>query len=350
MPDYTLKVVKIECEGSIGRQLKATVTAGSETKSFGFEGTSSSHRIIAKNIIFPLESVQVPVKIEVTEEDPQASDKPFSATRTLAIDTSGMGPAEIVVAIAEVGGKGASKGKKASVRFTFVAAVPFSVRAIPGIMIANGMTTAPTLMNRWFAAPAGRQTPNTTVVKMDWVLSFDRARKVYEKIITDKVLLTPAAVAVIRKKYGKTVGAFGDFTLPVMDLHMEQVQFQQFSASETDDLDDLFCALGNFSFFVAIKGSATAAAINITHIAVYVRDDYEFDDKGFVQKKIMSQVLGYWNHKTLKVSKLPGPDFSYVSNSDFRSYRKGTGTGGDFLIFSDIRVIKLAEPVSIKKK
>ena len=40
--------------------------------------------------------------------------------------------------------------------------------------------------------------------------------------------------------------------------------------------------------------------------------------------------------------------FYGVDNSDFNSYRVKRGLGGDFVVYSDIKRIKLAKPVKIK--
>ncbi|GHT96347.1 hypothetical protein AGMMS49545_21070 [Betaproteobacteria bacterium] len=55
-----------------------------------------------------------------------------------------------------------------------------------------------------------------------------------------------------------------------------------------------------------------------------------------------SQPLGYWNCKKPDASKNSEKDYYYVNNADFREWRKkyGNGKGGDFLVFSGIKIIK----------
>ena len=182
---------------------------------------------------------------------------------------------------------------------------------------------------------------------MDWVLGFARAKKVYDKIIADKLYATPNAKKVILSKYG-TTGAFGDFTQAVADLHKDQIQYQYVESHLTDDPDDLFCALGDFALYVAIKGTASTTEITITHIAIYVRDDFEFNDKG-VSGAILSQPLGYWNPVAKKLLKKKAEGYYYASNAAFRTYSTNNKNGGDFLIFSDVKEIKLDAPLVIKK-
>ena len=50
MATHPLKLVGIQETGSIGRQLKATVTPPGSSISFGFKKTSSKHHIIAQNL------------------------------------------------------------------------------------------------------------------------------------------------------------------------------------------------------------------------------------------------------------------------------------------------------------
>lgn len=346
MPNYTLKVVKIECEGSIGRQLKATVTAGSETKTFGFKGTSSRHHIIAKAVTFPGESVVVPVKIEVTEEDPIASDKPFSANGTLVISAAGMRPTSLPIRVAEVGGKGTSKGNKATIRFHFEAEVPFSIRSIPGIMTVNEWPVGSKFMNRWFDSsakirPAESQTPDTDSITMAWLFGFGRVRDARDEIQKLKLLQTKNCVALIKKKYGSTIGAFGDFTLPVSELHQHQMQYRLVKSGWSfSGIDDLFCALGDFHLYVTVKGIADAKEIKITHIGIHMRDEYEFNG---------DQKLGYWNKDT-NYGGFIRPRGTGVSNESFNKHRTETGRGGDFEVFSkDVTVIELPKPLIIKK-
>ncbi len=348
MPQYTLKVVKIECEGSIGRQLKATVTAGTNSVSFGFQGTTNKHHIIARDIVFPDEKVLIPVRIDVAEVDAKVSDRPFSTTRPLEISAGGMRPVEIMVRVSEVGGKGASKGKKATILFHFEAEVPFSLRAIPGIMTANGWHLGSKFMNRWFASPAkirpaDGQPDETESVTMDWVLGFARAKKAYDEILSLKPLKTPNCQKVIKQKYGSHIGQFGDFSLPISQLHQHHIQYRLVTSKpliDVTEVDDLLAALGDFHFYVTLKGVADSKEIRITHVGVHVHDEYEFNGE---------QRLGYWNHETNcgGFNKLKG---NTVTNQSFNKYRESTRQGGDFIIYSkDGKFTELPTPLIIKK-
>ncbi len=207
----------------------------------------------------------------------------------------------------------------------------FDITVIPGIMTANGWNNAAALQKRWFSNPAiGPQLPET--IKMSWVLGYARAKKVYDDIIKQKLYVNAAAVAQIKKTHGNKIGAFGDFTLPVPVLDKESIQYRVVGFSLTDPIDDLSAALGNFTFRVVVKGCATAGAIGITHIGIYVKDSFDFQG---------NQHLGYWNKATKYGGRNPFKG-TVVSNSDYRAYSQRTGFGGDFQVFSDLVVIKLS--------
>jgi hypothetical protein len=372
MTTYTLKLIGINESGSIGRQLKATVTVPGGSVSFGFEGTSSKHHIIAKNVpidgnvitslkisgkspkakikrktLGETNSITVPIIVNAMEWDKKTSDLPYSGSTNLIIDMNSpvnSPPAgTVTIPIAELGGRGKSKGKTATLTFHFEAEIKsvFDIRDIPGIMTANGWTNGAALMNRWFNAPAAVapgsvQLADTKTITMNWVLGFPRAKTVYDDLINNK-LTDKAAIAVIKKKYGKTVGNFGDFTLPVPILQKDNIQHEQVDIPSK--VDDMFCALGHFSIYVMVKGVATNDAINITDIGLCVMDSYDFN--GF-------QPLGFWNNLT-NYGGFDPLDGTYVSNASFRAYRKKSGMGGDYLVYSDLIVIKLAKPLIIPK-
>lgn len=123
----------------------------------------------------------------------------------------------------------------------------------------------------------------------------------------------------------------------------------------SDELDDVYGALGSFAIKIAATKFRTIAsdhgypAIEIEEIGLYVRDTYDFLNTDG------DQLLGYWNKQGVI---RPGPidyfsepnfienkDSRYfkVTNSSFNSYRKKTGKGGDFLVFSTVK----RYPVSI---
>ncbi len=123
-----------------------------------------------------------------------------------------------------------------------------------------------------------------------------------------------------------------------------------------DPLDDVYFALGSFSIKLAATQIRTYSdlhgwpTIEISEIGMYVRDTYDF-----LNAPGQDQLLGYWN-KTGVIKPLPGEyllepkriyrwfkPYTKVTNNDYNDYRRRTGKGGDFLVFSTVRLF----PVSI---
>lgn len=124
----------------------------------------------------------------------------------------------------------------------------------------------------------------------------------------------------------------------------------------TDDLDDVYGALGSFAIKVAATRFRTMAndngwpAIHIEEIGLYVRDTYDFLNVGD------DQLLGYWNEETVirpgPIDYFAEPDYIdkagkryfKVTNGAFAQYRKQHQKGGDFMVFSTVK----RYPVSIR--
>jgi hypothetical protein len=133
----------------------------------------------------------------------------------------------------------------------------------------------------------------------------------------------------------------------------------------TDQLDDLYAALGDFYFNYLVKGwverlpdqgGKPCYKVTINKVGVYVRDSYDFNDfdpndlkrdkwLGWFLRKpsvnaVTSQPLGIWACTDNYAGKILWKDRYYVQNRDFREWRTkhGRGYGGDFMVFSDIKV------------
>jgi hypothetical protein len=264
----------------------------------------------------------------------------------------------------------------------------FDLRKIPVIMRAQSpaWNTAAALQDIWFsrqahvypASGAPRGPPDTGTVTMDWLLGFARAKAVYDfKVVAAEYWKTPKAEASLRDwlfKSGRLQGGakrFGDLgrAVPVQDADY----YQSMSVPTNlfaDPLDDLFGALGDYNLrFVAAGRVApldyTDWLVTVEQVGVYVQDKFDFN--GF-------QPLGYWNPSTNQVSKLGGLGDSVdrlkrdialspwpvvqrlaeatdqgaflVSNADYRDWRAKHGKGGDFQLFSDLKIIAQAKPWS----
>jgi len=207
------------------------------------------------------------------------------------------------------------------------------VSDIPRIMRVNGWNKGATLMDHWFA---GSGTPDKTTITMSWALGYSRAKTVYDKMLSEKVYINDAArkeIVKLAKRQGAyhTPGPFGSVSGDVETLDPDSIQYRAVG-SLSDPLDDMYAALGKFTFKVLVKGRTESAGTNkrcfiIEQIAIYVKDSYDF---------VGDQSLGYWKSSTNYGGKNPFKG-DKVTNADFRKH----GGGADFKVYSDLKVTNL---------
>ncbi len=235
---------------------------------------------------------------------------------------------------------------------------------IPRIMRHEGWQNAAILLDTWFgrlATVAPRySTPETATIRMDsWVLTFARAREVYERLIQDRIWSNPAArveiARMLRRKglLGSVPQPFGRLSDAVSLQDADYIN--QRAAGGYTDVDDMTAALGNFNLRVVVAGTVRPASaagtagqtgyqVEIAEVGIYVRDSFDFEG---------NQYLGCWSDDPDGFSPImpPEPEFSFsppmfspVGNRDFREWRDRTGRGGDFLVFSDMKRLTLNPP------
>lgn len=259
-----------------------------------------------------------------------------------------------------------------------------TITNIPRIMRYHGWNNGAALMSRWFSRSAQRvpdyAPPDTTTIKMDWILGYPGPKGVYDKIFEERVWANEAARGVLASrlsKWGKLTGFAANFDQSkksVTELEDEYINFRPYGggysgysgyygssgysgsgysgaqgASDNSNnasgvvaggLNDLIAAIGAFTFRIVVVGSTTPVLpkgrqVTITKVGVFVRDSYDFD--GF-------QFLGFWNDTNNSVSTLNPFSGTGVYNSTFRDYRTKTKMGGDFLVFSDVKWTTLPTP------
>jgi hypothetical protein len=249
----------------------------------------------------------------------------------------------------------------------------YYLELIPEIMHNMGWFRAEQLQRVWLTGwknqLAGQQKDaqgtegqlriDTTTIKMDWVLSFARAKAAYDSIFREEIYLSNAAQILLSNRMaanfsGKSM-IIGTGMSPGQHLESEYINHKSLGGSDYDyySLDDLTGALGAFSFFVLPRGRAVSAGdegieVTITSVGVYVRDSFDFNG---------SQELGHWQlphhvHAPIGGYLLPrgsdeirNPNAKFrVTNEDYRRYRDKTGMGGDFIIYSDIKETVLKAP------
>ncbi|POD68857.1 hypothetical protein BKM17_26635 [Pseudomonas syringae group genomosp. 3] len=280
---------------------------------------------------------------------------------------------------------------------------------VPSYMDSLSWKVSAALMRKWFSSDAwemtldeklGRTPPSkypsalvdTTTVTLDWILSFERARAVYQSVLSTSLFGTygfdiPEAREQLARRIKRAglfttrTEIFGDLSNPPIWQH-EHWQFRLFKIDTTqidrgkvflNGLDDLFGALASFGLYLSASGTVTPDAkivdtgsafkvvatnyqIEITHIAIYARDTYDF---------IGEQYLGHWNKNGVevifnyileeKIGTLAPRDYQPsgdppdmklpVGNWSFNEYRKKHSKGGDLLIFSDLKTIRLKRPL-----
>jgi hypothetical protein len=222
------------------------------------------------------------------------------------------------------------------------------VTRIPGVMDAKGWSHGAALLREWFSLPAAiapsfANTDSTTVT-MDWVLTFERAKKVYDAIFADKVYVNDAAraeIAKLLKKLGVDKGGVFDFAKPVTALDPDfDINFKPVG-SFLDPLDDLTATLGRFTFRMVVAGRVepgTATGrfrVTVSDVGVHVRDSFDFNG---------SQPLGCWNVCTNDVGKMFCGGGVDINNTDLDAWRKANGSGGDMKILSDVKPTHLTTP------
>jgi hypothetical protein len=227
------------------------------------------------------------------------------------------------------------------------------VTRLPAVMEACGWKQGATLLRQWLAAPSAINptfgTIDTTTITMDFVLTFPRAKKEFDRIFERKLFFTERAraqIAVLVRRLGKAKGGSFDYNRPVQELDPGPEPMESYDVtyvpvgSVTDRPDGLTASLGRFSFKVVVAGKvdynaqAKRATVHVTDVGVHVEDRFEFE--GW-------QPLGCWNICTNEVGRLfcGGADYD---NADFRDFRTRTGKGGDIWVLSDVKSVKLSQP------
>lgn len=234
---------------------------------------------------------------------------------------------------------------------------------IPRIMRSKNWNHGAVLMEEWLrrqalVRPARIEDtannfgpPLLNVIKMDWVLDFKRAKDVYDAMIRNKIWTSDKAKPVIGGMLTRTgitakIKANQNDRVPFGDLSSSNVvsiedNHVQFGALKllSPPMDGLTAALANFSFHLAIMGHAlyTQNGIRVTveKVGIYVKDSYDFINDGtfYIGCLCYDQPLGSWEQNV-----------GNVSNDTFNNWRRISGRGGDYLIYSDIKVVELTQP------
>ncbi|WP_230945554.1 DUF6402 family protein [Burkholderia pseudomultivorans] len=309
----------------------------------------------------------------------------------------------------------------------------FDLQDVPKAMDKMGWPMSAKLAREWFASPNHAynddfdsvQPFDATTISLDWVLKFSGAAARFNQLVRQAVYTPNAARAamkvltpVIEKSFsGRQLNGAGividtaPFLSDLRQFHIDwQFQYQRVSSVDTLDgtaMTDLTGALANFNFYAAIaKATVTGdryyryegknkefclePVAQITHLYVYVKDSYSFND----DSPTKSQYLGHWNKNGMVLSYFAAindffkgsnlnvgnstieewhylPDGNEVNkpidkrtslfrkflakdvywpvhNKTYRDWRSAHNRGGDFMVYTKPRLIQLDKPITLK--
>jgi hypothetical protein len=280
---------------------------------------------------------------------------------------------------------------------------PFDIQDVPKAMRKVGMPMAAKLQERWFAGQENysisaqdlldeldqngkRYAPamvDSTTVKMEWVLSFKRAKEAADELIQQD-LRHPEAVKTLKGilapyRNRSYILGWNEANSDFLQFH-KTLQFQlkkvnatwgqriaEFLVRSTTAAgvpDDLTGALGSFNFYAAVAiahfqpaGAYTEAIV--THVSVYVRDPYEFSDDQYLGHWSPSHVAvvpahqaaggkGWLDYPVVQGSIYDKNSVLYpVTNKDYRDWRQKHRQGGDFMIYTDRLTVRLPSPIRV---
>ncbi|WP_272945789.1 DUF6402 family protein [Paraburkholderia sprentiae] len=233
---------------------------------------------------------------------------------------------------------------------------------------------------------------DTTTIKLDWVLKHRRAKDPYGDLIKTQIYTARARQAlkeILLPYAGRPcLDANSECAGNPSTLHRHfQFQYVKVGSSLSQKIgellyadfhnngvpDDLTGALGSFNIYAAFgyadfRREGTTRVAEISAIYVYVKDSYDFTDK----QGEVSQYLGHWSVNGVIVlayngamsylnqpylyfsypvalgnSKVKGNVYYPVHNKDFKEWATKHQRGGDFVIYSDRRFVRIDPPIKV---
>lgn len=247
---------------------------------------------------------------------------------------------------------------------------------IPGAMDNMGWKVSAQMMRRWFATKPAWEMPqgwrrgddinylalppsqvDDQIIKMKWVLGFDRVVPVFEDLSQNWNNKNGLVVLERRlKKAGWQSGQttrIGKGLKTAKDLDLTCQVNSRLIGDYTDPFDDFYGAIFKATLKLAVVGKASRSLFSkrdvfeIEKIGMYMRDTYDFNADWFDDAFFG---LGIWSKKRMlskiemaayKLTKLPElvnvfPGFVPARNGDFRRWQRQRNEGGDFFVFSDV--------------
>lgn len=311
----------------------------------------------------------------------------------------------------------------------------FDLLDVPRAMKNMGWPVSAKLATEWFSNakhiyddnPNSDQPIDSATISLDWCLNFGGVKNKYDDLISRKIyneaadtLIKNKIKPILERGFQHSTALDIDTKIFLKDLrrfHMDW-QFQVANISSYDTLTsrlgmtDLTAALANFGIYAAIghvevrgdryykydrsaktKTYCMDAQIKVTHVYVYLKDNYSFNDPDG-----NSQYLGHWNKRGMILTKgaliselvngkrfqtrfgdSPETEINFnwkyffdnpldkpvdkrtgligkfmerdvywpVYNSTYNRWREKHDRGGDFMIYSRPKYIKLGRPIEV---
>lgn len=247
----------------------------------------------------------------------------------------------------------------------------FHINDIPGAMDNMGWHVASKLMNHWFfiepdyvmdydlrhgnykAMSLDSKFFNDDIVKIDWLLSYKTWQAA--SLTIHQTWNTPNGVSRLIKllkeagwyKGKKTSTYLGSTSFSARECEDTcQINFTNVG-SLVDRLDDLYGAIGKGTLKLAVSGKTInhngRDIFHVEYTGIYLRDTYDFSGD--------DEPLGIWSKQRIldkfetAIYKLDPfkSDFSGfvpVYNRDFRRWQNKNHSGGDFIVYSDVKWTK----------
>lgn len=249
------------------------------------------------------------------------------------------------------------------------------IEAIPKAMRRMSWSVSAALMERWLRSPAwrmpeawkGKHAPDPrsmalphldqNIVRMNWVMRHPRARAAMDELRANMAnesarqqlrgLLTDVSWGVNDRV------PFGSRELSAIWLDKVCHSNSRPLGGKLDRMDDMQGGLGAATLKVALIGEASRerrsdrTLLQVTDAGFYIRDTYDFNGPQYLGTWTRNRVWGkggfLLNALSDGLTFRWGKPTGHLENSDFEAYRRATGFGGDFIIYSDVHW----EPVNL---
>lgn len=252
----------------------------------------------------------------------------------------------------------------------------FHIDMIPDAMDKMDWHVAAKLMRHWFSIKpafafdiAGKDQAvngdphnlppseiNVDIVKMSWALQFEQVKNGIDAL--KKTWCSPNGKKLLIERllnigdYSKESISIG-YSNDIVNLDSTaQVNFKSIG-SKLDTINAWYGAMGNSTLKVCVRGKTKKIdgrdAFIVESLGFYLKDTFDFVDEG-----IKPEPLGIWSKDRILDKKESAiyiysytqglfgwlarhySGFVPVFNSDFRRWREKHGSGGDYIILSDV--------------